>query len=441
MTSIFPAKRPFRSMLRHRRGNVMLLFALTLPVLTFGTGMGIDYAQAMKAQTRLNAIADAAALSAVNKTMMGRSDSEAAAYARQVFMDQYRAMLDTGSVTVNQLNVQTVTDNSGRRTASISYSGALRNSFGQILGRDWMAIAGKSATTNAVAPDIDFYMLLDVSGSMALPTTTVGLKKVADSNSRGCRFACHSVNDLKGRNAQGKMTDLYGVAQSYGLSLRIDDEGRAVSKLTETAKTTASRNGANYRIAIHTFRGRGGFTTLQSLTKDMTTAASKTKYLIPSLFYSNGCPTQQCGDNDVGKGDLDSAHSDAFDRVNEKISNPGTGQRGTTPQAVVFVVTDGMRDEYRSGGRPEINIDPAKCEQLKSRKIRIAILYTEYLKEALENDAWSQQNVAPYLYKVEPALQACASPGLYTKVSTDQDISNALDALFRTAVATARITQ
>ena len=223
MTSIFPAKRPFRSMLRHRRGNVMLLFALTLPVLTFGTGMGIDYAQAMKAQTRLNAIADAAALSAVNKTMMGRSDSEAAAYARQVFMDQYRAMLDTGSVTVNQLNVQTVTDNSGRRTASISYSGALRNSFGQILGRDWMAIAGKSATTNAVAPDIDFYMLLDVSGSMALPTTTVGLKKVADSNSRGCRFACHSVNDLKGRNAQGKMTDLYGVAQSYGLSLRIDD--------------------------------------------------------------------------------------------------------------------------------------------------------------------------------------------------------------------------
>lgn len=441
MPQILAIVRALRAVLRHRRGNVMLLFALSLPFLTFATGMGIDYAHAMKAQTRLNAIADAAALSAVNKAMMGRGDSEAAAYARRVFVDQYRSMFYEGDIRVYRLNVQATTDNSGRRSATVTYAGYLLNDFASILGRGWLSISGRSATTNAVAPDIDFYMLLDVSSSMALPTTTAGLQKVADSNAEGCRFACHSVNDTKGRDAKGKMTDLYGVAKSYGLSLRIDDEGRAVSQLADNARTTASRNGANYRIAIHTFRGRGGFETLQTLTTDMNLAAGKTRDLVPSLFYKNGCPTKECKDGEVGKGDLDSAHNEAFDQINGLVPNPGTGQRGTTPQAVVFMVTDGMRDEYRSNGRPEVAIDPAKCELLKSRNIRIAILYTEYLKEALQNDDWSQRNVAPYLYKVEPALQACASPGLYTKVSTDQDIANALDALFRSAVATARITQ
>ncbi len=69
------------------------------------------------------------------------------------------------------------------------------------------------------------------------------------------------------------------------------------------------------------------------------------------------------------------------------------------------------------------------------------MLYTEYLPSALTGDDWSQRNAAPYLYKIEPALQRCASPGLYTKVSTDQDIYGALDVMFQTAVATARITK
>jgi Flp pilus assembly protein TadG len=56
--------------LRQRRGAVMMMFAMALPVLTFAIGMGIDYARAMKAQTKMNAVADSAALSAVSKVAM-----------------------------------------------------------------------------------------------------------------------------------------------------------------------------------------------------------------------------------------------------------------------------------------------------------------------------------------------------------------------------------
>ena len=123
------------------------------------------------------------------------------------------------------------------------------------------------------------------------------------------------------------------------------------------------------------------------------------------------------------------------------MPNPGTGLNKAQAQAVMFVITDGMRDEQRPGGRPEVGFDTAKCDTIKSRGIRIAVLYTEYLPESITGDSWSQTNVAPYLYKLEPALQACASPGLYTKVTTDQDIAAALDTLFNNAVATARITR
>ena len=62
MPMISSLYRPVLGVLRHRRGAVMMMFAMALPVLIFAIGMGIDYARAMKAQTRMNAVADSAAL-------------------------------------------------------------------------------------------------------------------------------------------------------------------------------------------------------------------------------------------------------------------------------------------------------------------------------------------------------------------------------------------
>ncbi len=431
-----------RNLAGHRRGNVLMMFALGLPALTASIGMGVDYARAMQAQTKLNAIADAAALSAVSKTAMGTSDSTAKTNAEALFRAMAANVIGTGSVTLTSLTIQTPTDASGRRNATVSYAAVSNNMFASLLGVQNLTITGNSATTNAVAPRIDFYMLLDVSGSMALPTTSAGLAKVGASNSENCQFACHSTNDLTGKDANGKVTDLYGVAKSYGLTLRIDDEGTAVSKLTTNATNTSSKNGASYQIAIATFRGKGGFSILQTKTSDMPKAATTTKNLTPSLFYKNSCPTSACKSTEIGYNDADTGTSDAMDQINSQlITDPGSGIGTDKPQAVMFLITDGLRDELRANGKPEFAVDTAKCDMIKARGVRIAVLYTEYLPSALTGDDWSQRNAAPYLYKIEPALQRCASPGLYTKVSTDQDIYGALDVMFQTAVATARITK
>ncbi len=430
------------AVLRHRGGNVMLLFALALPVITFTIGMGIDYARAMQAQTKLNAIADAAALSAVSKRGMGMSDTEAQAYATQVFNDQLRALNVADVLHVTNVTVRAPTDSMGRRNATVSYAVESDNAFGRILGLNQLPIAGRSETANAIAPDIDFYMLLDVSSSMALPTTTAGLDRIARSNSQGCKFACHatSADGTRGRDANGRWTDLYGVAKSYGLKLRIDEEGAAVAKLTDSAAGNSSKTGAKYRIAVATFRGKGGFSLKLSMTEHLASAAHVTKDLAPFEYYKFDCPTRRCRSNEVGYNNLDSGTSDAMDQMNKVITTPGRGINGQTPQGVLFIVTDGMRNE-NVPEHPEVEIDTSKCDMIKSRGVRIAVLYTEYLKETLDNFPWGQARIAPYLYKVEPALQRCASEGLYTKVKTDDDISAAMDKLFQNALATVRITR
>lgn len=60
--------------------------------------MGIDYARAMKAQTRMNAVADSAALSAVSKVGMGMKDADAVAYARKIFDAQAQVLIQAGDI-------------------------------------------------------------------------------------------------------------------------------------------------------------------------------------------------------------------------------------------------------------------------------------------------------------------------------------------------------
>ncbi|MDR3427893.1 pilus assembly protein TadG-related protein, partial [Silvimonas sp.] len=77
-----------RRLIRARGGNLAPIMAISLPVLLFAVGFGIDFSRAENAQTQLNAIADAAALAAVDPSMVYQSDSVAAAAATATFTSQ-----------------------------------------------------------------------------------------------------------------------------------------------------------------------------------------------------------------------------------------------------------------------------------------------------------------------------------------------------------------
>ena len=449
-----------RNIVSDRRGSVFIIVGFALIPLTFSVGMGIDYARAARMQTRLNALADAAALSTVTNTMMQQSQFNAAVTSYYMWYQQangtsgmltpyatgccaYTQTSTVADVNDGTLHI-TITDSGTTghtRTTTVSWHAASKNSFGTLLNMPQIELNGTSTTTAKQAPNIDFYVLLDSSGSMAFPTTTAGISQLQAATG-GCAFACHSTNDATAKNASGTMSDYYGVATSYGIPLRIDEARKAVQSMMSTATQTGQNNQASYRAALATFaaidsRANNSYQLLAPLTATLSNVSTAANGVKTSLYYSNGCPTSSFCNNDT-----DTATSDAFTRVNSLMPAPGNGtnQSGDTPQEIMFIITDGMRDEYRSNGRPEIAIDTSLCTTIKSRGIRIGIIYTQYLQSSMDNDSWSQTNVVPYLSQVAPALQACASPGLYYTVTTDQDISTALNQLFQAAVATAHIT-
>ena len=91
-------------------------------------------------------------------------------------------------------------------------------------------------------------------------------------------------------------------------------------------------------------------------------------------------------------------------------------------------------------------LNPALCDTLKGRGVKIAVLYTTYLQ--LPTNTWYMGWIDPFNKgpygpspnsEIAQNMQSCASPGLYFEVSPTQGISDAMNALFKKAVADARI--
>src|SRR5580658_9327842 len=163
----------FRRFAKSERANVAVIFGLALVPTVYLTGMGVDYTFAVDRETELNAAADAAALSAVTPTMMAGSVATAQQQAINTFNAQASQIANTnyapGNVTV------TISTSGAVRTATVTWTAASVNSFPNVLGMNTIAIGGSAQATAGLAPNINFYLMLDDSPSMAIPATSAGI--------------------------------------------------------------------------------------------------------------------------------------------------------------------------------------------------------------------------------------------------------------------------
>jgi hypothetical protein len=115
---------------------------------------------------------------------------------------------------------------------------------------------------------------------------------------------------------------------------------------------------------------------------------------------------------------------------------------------VLFIVTDGVEDEGNRtiqaindlGSAPSGNSSSTNwCSTIKNRGVKIAILYTDYL--AVPSNSFYVDNVAPIQSDIGPALQACASPGLFYDAAIGADLGQALSALFAAVTQSGHLTQ
>jgi len=277
---------------------------------------------------------------------------------------------------------------------------------------------------------------------MNIAATTADINTMVANTSAqgGCAFACHESHPSSDNLGNPNGEDNYTLAQNLGVTTRIENMAAATQALMTTAKTMEVANNTTYKMAIYTFNYLGT-STVQSLTSNLTTAANAASTIDVLEVYNNNCLTSSNCKNDTDT-DFNSALSD-LDGI---MPNPGTGSANSTPQEVLFIVSDGVDDKI-SASCSEI-LDGTRCQQPfgttwctteKNRGIRIAVLYTEYLP--LPTNSWYNTWISPWQPSIATNLQNCASAGLYFKITTNGDISSAMQKLFEQAVATARLSQ
>jgi hypothetical protein len=256
----------------------------------------------------------------------------------------------------------------------------------------------------------------------------------------GCAFACHESNPSADGLGNPGGVDNYTLAKQLGVVTRIENMASATQSLMTTASSTGAMNNTTYRMAIYTFNN-SGTTTVQPLTSNLSTAKTAAANIDVLEVYDNNWLTSTNNNSDT-----DTNFESAMTQINGYMPAPGTGASNSTPQEVLFLVTDGVDDEVSvtcsqplDGTRCQQPFDTTMCTTVKNRGIRIAVLYTAYLP--LPTNAWYNEWIAPFQGQISTNMQNCASPGLFFSVTTDGDITTAMAQLFNAAVTTAHLTQ
>lgn len=480
--SKLPRNALMRNFAKDEKGGVAIVMGLSIIPLVLASGIAADYAITHSAKTRMDAAADAAALAGIKATqttyaMLSQTNPNPGPAARAAGLAQAeksfyaqagkRAADLLGKPTINLvINGQDV-------TAQVAYNAQTPSNFGRIAGIKQMNYGGNAGATLKMPKFVDFYLLLDVSGSMGLPSTPDGEKALAAINTTddptysggGCRFACHQPG-MKG----------FDLARANNIQLRIDAVGAAVANLMEAAEATKLVE-KQYRVGVYPFITHvNSFVDLTTnLRGDKSSVETAINYdpkthmtdfgklldflddtkfvrdLNPNYVANPKIPADTVG---IGAG---GTHIDTvFKEISTKVTTVGDGSGSLKPMPFVFFVSDGMQNsQYYSiySGWQEFwhansvrAMDPAVCSALKARGVMVSVLeipypafnpaYTDHSNQELKANA-AQRNLPT-------ALKACASSSKFYHVAdTPENIAKAMDEMFRDAVdyAEARLTQ
>jgi Flp pilus assembly protein TadG len=493
----------FDRLLRNRRGNVAMMYALVAPVLVFAGGAAIDYGRAAQIHTKLNAAADAAALAALTPTMLQQSTQTAHDASLAMFTGLTEGI---PGLTVGATQVTVSVTNGANtliRDVQVSYSTSVNTIFAQVLGKSALPVSGSSQASAQAPPNIDFYVLLDNSPSMALPATQAGITSMQSLTAKqitgGCAFACHQA-DTSSTSGQtdtifnpctdgtaptvtantytkaycdvskhGAQLDNYALARKNSITLRLDELNSGISTLLQTASTAAQSTmfatPPKYRFSIYSMDSLWsiGLSQLMALTSNYASGwtTESTNFGVMEAYSNNkDCANAACSSSTTTPGgDVGTNYDDSLGKLSQTTYVPkpgnGTNQPSDTPQEMLFIVTDGVEDEESGSRRLEQTIndlggDPSAapygslhgtnwCTTIKNRGIKIAILYTDYLK--VPANSWYMGHIDPFQSQIGADLEACATPGLFIDEANDTQIGQDLANLFILAAAPGHLTQ
>jgi len=197
----------FRS---NKRGNVAVITGLCCLPLIAAVGCVIDYTTASLVKTKLQAAADSAALATVSvnssvvTTAKAMSSGGTVSGGSTFATNFFNANLNGSPANVGYTNLTptaTVTLSGTKMTATVSFTAKVPTYFMGVMGFANTNISGSSTASYTMPTYINFYLMLDVSGSMSFPSTQAEQARLMAVNPdnllgspgypQGCQFACH----------------------------------------------------------------------------------------------------------------------------------------------------------------------------------------------------------------------------------------------------------
>ena len=250
----------------NKHGNVAVITALAMLPMVAAVGCAIDYTSASMIKTKLQAAADAASLATVSvnssviaaaKAMSGNGTvTGGSTFATNFFNANLTSAPETTGYT-NLTPTATVTRTGTTVTAIVSFTAQVPTYFMGIMGYKNIALSGTSSASYTLPTYIDFYLMLDVSGSMSFPSTAAEQERLQAVNPdnysqypNGCTFACHftspGVCGQSGEESNIPPTSPVNYAKTYNPSPGGYCQGFTITRLGTTPATcTSSTNCSN----------------------------------------------------------------------------------------------------------------------------------------------------------------------------------------------------
>jgi Flp pilus assembly protein TadG len=396
---------------RDQRGNVAVIFTIALVPLITAIGCAIDYSIATSIKAKLQSAADAAAVASISQKSPGfiaaaaMNGNGSIAVGVNDANNVFDGNMNRVTGFTNLSRTSTVTKTGIKVSSKVEFSADVPTLFLKVIMNvvgDKMTVSGSSSATASLPPYLDFYLTLDVSGSMGLPSTNDEQTRLAAVNPdnisqypNGCTLACHfavknvctdggqryptnnmclgyavsrvSQPQLKTIVAQNSTKNVPkqkpGLPNSWlgGLpdsllnnipsvsscsapgtddciQLRADAVGYAVNQLFITANSSVKVD-RQFRIGLYPF--------IQDLYAyfPLTSAINGDPKVSSTINYAAANLASQLDTNTNANLGSGGTHIDtALTTLNRLIISVGDGSTSSNTQPFVFLVTDGAQD-------------------------------------------------------------------------------------------------
>jgi Flp pilus assembly protein TadG len=455
---------------RDQRGSIALLFGIMVVPLIIAIGCAVDYTRAASARTALQGAADAAGVAAVSAKSPGFLAAQAMTSDGTVSSgvtdatNFFNGRSSTISGITDLTHTITVVKDGKFVKSTVAFTAKVATTFMAIAGWRNMMVSGTSNSEASLPTFLDFYLMLDVSGSMGLPSTNDEQTKLAKINPdnlsnypKGCVFACHfTANnacdggkckgyDLSRTNGKGgsPVTACSSPGLTNCIQLRADAVGYAVQQLLLTANATTKVTD-QFKVGLYPFIQH--LYAYSSLTASINGSANNPGTI--NYAAANLATLLDTGQNaNLGSGGTH--YENAFPEMKTLIPNSNIGSGATVNDRLpfVFLITDGAQDDQTQSGGGWSGSNHAKilsstlCDPLKN-KLTVAVLYIPY--EPIQDPTNYANSEDFYVNDIIPdipgALKKCATDGFFFTAKTPDDISAALNKMFRQALVSAHIT-